>query len=51
MENKPFITHVPELFEEFVDLDLLFDKDEDATLFVPLLNNHDEFIKLLVIVF
>ena len=51
MEDKTFVTHIPELFKKFIDLDLLLDKDQDATFIEPLLDNHNELVKFFIFVF
>ena len=51
VKYERLVANIPELFEQFIDLNLLLDEYEDTTFIVPFLDDHDELVEFLLLIF
>lgn len=49
MQDETLEAHIPQLFKQLIDLDLLLDKNQDAAFVVPLFDDQDKLHQLLIL--
>ena len=49
MQDETLEAYIPQLFKQLIDLDLLLDKDQNATFVVPLFDDQDKPHQLLIL--